>query len=54
MRLELLLTADYSDLRTTLPRHKELAKVYVDVAIKLVDRLQELQKEERHGSQKNS
>jgi hypothetical protein len=32
---------DFPELRTTLPRHNSLAKVYVEIAIKLVDRLLE-------------
>jgi hypothetical protein len=37
----------YPFLRTTLPRHRELAKGYVEFAVKLVDRLLELQKENK-------
>lgn len=36
---------DFPQLRTTLPRHRMLAKGYVDFAVKLIDRLLELQKE---------
>lgn len=36
---------DFPELRTTLPRHRDIAKVYVEIAIKLVDQLLELQKE---------
>jgi len=36
---------DFPELRTTLPRHRELAKGYVENAVKLVDRLFELKKE---------
>ena len=32
------------ELRTTLPRHKTLDKVYVELAVKLIDRLLELKK----------
>ena len=35
---------NFSELRTTLPRHRELAKGYVEFAVKLIDRLLELQK----------
>lgn len=35
---------EFPELRTTLPRHNYLAKGYVEYAIKLVDKLQELQK----------
>lgn len=38
----------YAQLRTVLPRHTYLAKGYVDYAVKLVDRLLELEKESRH------
>ena len=34
---------DYPELRTTLPRHRDVAKVYVEIAVKLVDQLLELQ-----------
>ena len=34
---------DFPQLRTTLPRHRELAKGYVEYAVKLVDGLLELQ-----------
>lgn len=37
---------DYPDLRTTLPRHTTLARGYVEYAVKLIDRLLDLQKEE--------
>jgi len=36
---------DFPQLRATLPRHRELAKGYVEFAVKLIDRLLELQKE---------
>ncbi|MDI6770316.1 MAG: type II toxin-antitoxin system HicA family toxin [Anaerolineales bacterium] len=36
---------DFPLLRTSLPRHRVLAKGYVEFAVKLVDRLLELQKE---------
>jgi len=35
----------FLQLRTSLPRHRDLAKGYVEFAVKLVDRLLELQKE---------
>jgi hypothetical protein len=35
---------DFPELRTTLPRHREVAKVYVEIAVTLVDQLLELQK----------
>lgn len=38
---------NYPELRTTLPRHRELAKGYVEFAVKLIDRILELQKEGR-------
>jgi hypothetical protein len=34
---------DFPILRTTLPRHRELARGYVEYAVKLVDKLLELQ-----------
>ena len=34
---------DFPILRTTLPRHRELARGYVEFAVKLVDKLLELQ-----------
>jgi hypothetical protein len=34
---------DFPELRTTLPRHRDIAKVYVEIAVKLVDQLLELQ-----------
>jgi predicted RNA binding protein YcfA (HicA-like mRNA interferase family) len=34
---------DFPILRTTLPRHHELARGYVEYAVKLVDKLLELQ-----------
>ncbi|MCX6034097.1 MAG: hypothetical protein NTV38_03850 [Chloroflexi bacterium] len=33
----------FPSLRTTLPRHRELARGYVEFAVKLVDKLLELQ-----------
>ncbi len=36
---------DFPQLRATLPRHRQLAKGYVESAVKLVDKLLELQKE---------
>jgi hypothetical protein len=35
----------FPQLRATLPRHRQLAKGYVEFAVKLVDQLLELQKE---------
>jgi hypothetical protein len=35
----------YPQLRATLPRHREIAKVYVECAVKLIDTLLELEKE---------
>ncbi len=35
----------FPHVRATLPRHRELAKGYVEFAVKLIDRLLELQKE---------
>jgi hypothetical protein len=35
---------DFPLLRTTLPRHRELARGYVEFAVKLVDKLLELQR----------
>lgn len=37
----------FLELRTVLPRHNDIAKVYVEIAIKLVDQLLELQKGDR-------
>ena len=45
---------DYPNLRTTLPRHNEIAKIYVEIAVRLVDKLLALQKEQSHGSQAGS
>jgi len=36
---------DFPELRATLPRHRVLAKGYVEFAVKLIGRLLELQKE---------
>ena len=36
---------NFPQLRATLPRHRQLAKGYVEFAVKLVDKLLELQKE---------
>jgi hypothetical protein len=36
---------DFSQLRTTLPRHRVLAKGYVESAVKLIEQLLDLQKE---------
>lgn len=36
---------NFPQLRATLPRHRQLAKGYVEFAVKLVDQLLELQKE---------
>jgi hypothetical protein len=35
---------EFPQLRATLPRHRELAKGYVEFAVKLIERLQDLQK----------
>jgi predicted RNA binding protein YcfA (HicA-like mRNA interferase family) len=35
----------YKQLRTTLPRHNEVLKTYVKIAVRMVDKLLELQKE---------
>ncbi|GMV34741.1 hypothetical protein FBQ83_07425 [Chloroflexi bacterium CFX5] len=35
---------DFPELRTTLPRHRDIAKVYVEIAVKLVDQLLKLQR----------
>lgn len=35
----------FPELRATLPRHRQLAKGYVEFAVKLVEKLLELQKE---------
>jgi hypothetical protein len=35
---------NFPQLRATLPRHRELAKGYVEFAVKLIDRYLELQK----------
>ncbi len=37
--------SSFPQLRATLPRHRQLAKGYVEFAVKLVDQLLELQKE---------
>jgi len=34
---------DFPQLRATLPRHRELAKGYIEFAVKLIDKLLELQ-----------
>ena len=36
---------NFPELRATLPRHRQLAKGYVEFAVKLVDKLLELQTE---------
>lgn len=36
---------DFPQLRTSLPRHRVLAKGYVEFAVKLIDTLRELKKE---------
>ncbi len=36
---------DFPQLRTSLPRHRVLAKGYVEFAVKLIDQLLELKKE---------
>lgn len=35
----------YLNLRATLPRHREIAKVYVEFAVNLIDKLIEIEKE---------
>ena len=35
---------DFPELRATLPRHRQLARGYVEFAVKLIDRLIDLQK----------
>jgi len=40
---------NFPQLRTTLPRHNFIAKVYVDFAIELIEKLHKLQKEENNG-----
>ena len=35
----------FPELRATLPRHRQLARGYVEFAVKLIDKLLELQKE---------
>ncbi|MBN2548661.1 MAG: hypothetical protein JXB15_05870 [Anaerolineales bacterium] len=44
--------SQYIHLRTTLPRHKFLAKGYVEIAIKLVDQVLALQEEVDDGTEK--
>ena len=46
----------FPELRTTLPRHNELAKGYVHMAVKLVDKLLQLEKEAKneHASESGS
>ena len=39
---------DFPELRTTLPRHRDVAKVYVEIAVMLVDQMLELQKGARN------
>lgn len=39
---------NFPELRTTLPRHNIIAKVYVEIAIKLVDRLLELKEGDKN------
>jgi hypothetical protein len=41
---------DYPQLRTTVPRHNKLAKGYVEYAVKLVDRLLQLQAEAKNAT----
>lgn len=36
---------EFKELRATLPRHNDLAKGYVEYAVKLIDRMLELRKE---------
>ena len=44
----------FPHLRTTLPRHNQIAKVYVEIAVKLVDQLMVLEKEQADGSMEGS
>lgn len=37
---------DYPILRTTLPRHREIAKGYVDTAVDIIDQLLELKEKD--------
>lgn len=37
---------NFTQLRTTLPRHRELARGYVEFAVKLIDKLLELNQEQ--------
>ena len=41
---DIVIHAEFPELRATLPRHKDLAKAYVGQAIKIIDRLRELQR----------
>jgi hypothetical protein len=41
--------AVYRELRTTLPRHGEVLKTYVNIAVKLADRVLELDQQKRGG-----
>jgi hypothetical protein len=43
----------YPQLRTTLPRHNEIAKIYVDIAIRLIDQLTTIQKAEEAREEQN-
>lgn len=44
----------FRQLRTTLPRHKEVLKAYVRIAVKLVEQLIELQKEANKKDEEES
>jgi len=45
---------EFPELRTTLPRHNYLARGYVEYAIKLVDKLQELRKQKEAENEPES
>lgn len=44
---------DFPQLRTTLPRHSDLAKGYVQFAIKLIDELKTLEQAREEGKNAN-
>ncbi|MEK7324209.1 MAG: hypothetical protein AAB217_03000, partial [Chloroflexota bacterium] len=44
---------EFPELRATLPRHTYLAKGYVEYAIKLIDKLQELRRKEAKNEPKS-
>jgi hypothetical protein len=45
-RHDVIIHSRYPQLRTTLPRHKPIAKAYIAEAVKLVDKLRELEQQE--------